>query len=124
MGTNIDYGQLITEREALIDEVMRNFRTWDGKMETGFKIIEDNNDIFEKIDTINLQLARYPEANRERYMERIKEIIGMQNDLTASMAQEREIMLEKMQELGKKNQVIKSYVSAGKGSLFIDKDVR
>ena len=124
MGTNIDYDELITEREALIDEVMGNFRTWDGKMETGFKIIEDNNDIFEKIDTINLQLARYPEANKDRYMDRIKEIIGMQNDLTASMAQEREIMLEKMQELGKKNQVIKSYVSAGKGSLFIDKDVR
>ncbi len=42
MDTNINYEELLDIRSKLVDDMLNNFSSWDGEIETGIKIIEEN----------------------------------------------------------------------------------
>lgn len=124
MVTNINHQELLDLRNKVVDNMLDNFDSWDGKVETGIKIIEDNKLQIEKIETLNLQLSRYPLAHSEEYVNKIKLVIQEQKKHDDVIKKEKEALLENMQQLNKKEQVIKSYISMNKKSIFIDKDVK
>jgi hypothetical protein len=124
MGTNINYEELLEERNRAVERILNNFRNWDKELESGLQIIKDNQVEMDRIDTLNLQLSRYPEAQRVEYIEKIKEIIEEQKKLQTLIKEKQDSLLKSMQQLNKKDMVIKNYISKSKKSLFIDKDVR
>ena len=124
MGANINFDKLLEQRNKSVDNILNNLTTWDGELDSGLEIIKINQDEIDKIDTLNLQLSRFPDAQNEEYIEKIKEIMDHQKKLQVSIKEMRQSLLENMQQLSKKNKVIKNYISKNKNPLFIDKDVR
>ncbi|WFA07905.1 hypothetical protein [Tissierella sp. Yu-01] len=124
MGANINFEELLEQRNKSVDNILNNLTTWDGELDSGLEIIKINQEEIDKIDTLNLQLSRFPDAQNEEYIEKIKEIMDQQKKLQESIKEMRQSLLENMQQLSKKNKVIKNYISKNKNPLFIDKDVR
>lgn len=124
MVTNINHQELLDLRNKIIDIVIENLNTWDDDIETGIKIIEDNQLEFDKLSTLDLQLSRFPLAHTDEYLNKINLIIEKQGNLDEAIKIKRQSLLESMQQMSKKDQVIKSYININKGSLFIDKDIR
>ena len=124
MVTNINHKDLLDKRDKVIDTVLDNFNSWDGTMEAGIILLEKNQDELDKIETLNLQLSRFPIANNEEYVSRIQNIIAEQTKLTKAIKEEQQTLLDLMNQMSKKNQVINSYISVKRDPVFIDKDVR
>jgi len=124
MVTNINHKDLLDKRDKVIDTVLENFNSWDGTMESGIILLEKNQDELNKIETLNLQLSRFPIANSEDYVSRIQIIISEQKKITEAIKEEQQTLLDKMNQMSKKNQVINSYISVKRDPVFIDKDVR
>lgn len=124
MVTNINYEELLEERSNIVDNILRRFGSWDGNLETGLEIIQVNQEDMDKLDTLSLQLSRLPSSQNEDYIEKLKSIIIEQKRLVQMMKDEKENLLQNMQQLNKKDQVIKSYIAASRKPIFIDKDVK
>lgn len=124
MVANINYDELLEQRNIAVDNILNNFKTWDGELESGLEIINRNQEEIDRIDTLNLQLSRFPDAQKEKYIEKIKEIIEEQKKLQELLKDMQSSLLVSMQQLSKKDKVIKNYISKNKKPLFIDKDVR
>lgn len=124
MVANINYDELLEQRIIAVDNILNNFKTWDGELESGLEIINRNQEEIDRIDTLNLQLSRFPDAQKEKYIEKIKEIIEEQKKLQELLKDMQSSLLVSMQQLSKKDKVIKNYISKNKKPLFIDKDVR
>ena len=124
MVTNINYEELLDLRNKLVDNILSNFESWDGQIETGTDIIRANQEEIDKIETLNLQLSRFPEAQDQKYISKLNIMISEQRKLHEAIQNKQKVLLQNMQQLSKKDQVIKSYISVNKKSIFIDKDVK
>lgn len=124
MVTNINYEELVDERNQLVEKILERFSSWDGNLGSGFQIIELNQEDIDRLDTLGLQLSRTPLARDEEYVEKLKRIVDEQKRLIQALNNEKENLLQNMQQLNKKDQVIKSYIAASKKPVFIDKDVK
>lgn len=124
MDPNLNYEELLEQRNKSVDNILNNLKSWDGELDSGLEIISLNQEEINKIDTLNLQLSRFPDAQKEEYIEKIKEIIEEQKKLQASIKDQQKSLIESMQQLNKKDKVIKNYISTSKKPLFIDKDVK
>lgn len=124
MVTNINYEELLEERCNIVDNILQRFGSWDGNLESGLEIIRINQEDMDKLDTLSLQLSRIPSAKDEEYIEKLNRLILEQKRLIQMMKDEKENLLHIMQQLNKKDQVIKSYIAASRKPIFIDKDVK
>ena len=124
MGANINFEELLEQRTIRVENILNNLKTWDGELDSGLEIIKINQEEIDKIDTLNLQLSRFPDAQNEEYIEKIKEIIDEQKKFQILIKEKQNSLLETMQQLNKKDKVIKNYISKKKYPLFIDKDVK
>jgi len=124
MVTNINHQELLDLRNKIMDIILDNLNSWDGEMESGIKIIEDNQVEIDKLETLNLQLSRFPTAHKEEYINKINLVIAEQRKMNKVIKNIQKSLLENMQQMSKKDQVIKSYININKGSVFIDKDIR
>ena len=123
MVTNINHQELLDRRDKVIDAIIENFNSWDGTMESGIRVIEVNGVELDKLETINLQLSRFPVAYNEDYINKINRILVKQKEIHQDIKNQQETLLAKLQQISKKDQVIKSYMSINKESVFIDKDI-
>lgn len=78
MDANLNYEELLEQRSKSVDNILNNLKSWDGELDSGLEIIGLNQEEIDKIDTLNLQLSRFPHAQNEEYIETIKEIIKEQ----------------------------------------------
>lgn len=124
MDPNLNYEELLEQRNKSVDNILNNLKSWDGELDTGIETLKTNQEEIDKIDILNLQLSRFPDAQKEEYIEKIKEIIEEQKKLQASIKDQQKSLIESMQQLNKKDKVIKNYISTSKKPLFIDKDVK
>ena len=124
MDPNLNYEELLEQRSKSVDNILNNLKSWDGELDSGLEIIGLNQEEIDKIDTLNLQLSRFPHAQNEEYIETIKEIIKEQKKFQDTIKKQKEFLIESMQQLNKKDKVIKNYIHTSKNSLFIDKDVK
>ncbi|NLL81333.1 MAG: hypothetical protein GX231_03385 [Tissierellia bacterium] len=124
MDANLNYEELLEQRSKSVDNILNNLKSWDGELDSGLEIIGLNQEEIDKIDTLNLQLSRFPHAQNEEYIETIKEIIKEQKKFQDTIKKQKEFLIESMQQLNKKDKVIKNYIHTSKNSLFIDKDVK
>ncbi|MDD2208867.1 MAG: hypothetical protein PHU45_05940 [Bacilli bacterium] len=124
MDPNLNYEELLEQRNKSVDNILNNLKSWDGELDTGLETLKTNQEEIDKIDILNLQLSRFPDAQKEEYIEKIKEIIEEQKKLQASIKDQQKSLIESMQQLNKKDKVIKNYISTSKKPLFIDKDVK
>ena len=124
MDPNLNYEELLEQRNKSLDNILNNLKSWDGELDTGLETLKTNQEEIDKIDILNLQLSRFPDAQKEEYIEKIKEIIEEQKKLQASIKDQQKSLIESMQQLNKKDKVIKNYISTSKKPLFIDKDVK
>ena len=124
MDPNLNYEELLEQRNKSVDNILNNLKSWDGELDTSLETLETNQEEIDKIDILNLQLSRFPDAQKEEYIEKIKEIIEEQKKLQASIKDQQKSLIESMQQLNKKDKVIKNYISTSKKPLFIDKDVK
>ena len=123
MVTNINHQELLDRRDKVIDTIFENFNSWDGNMESGIRVIDVNGVELDKLETINLQLSRFPVAYNEDYINKINRILVKQKEIHQDIKNQQETLLAKLQQISKKDQVIKSYMSINKESVFIDKDI-
>jgi hypothetical protein len=124
MGTNIDYQELLKERNAALDKILSNLKSWNGDAEEGIRIIKSNQEEMNKIDKLNLRLSGIPAAQDEEYRLKINEAIEGYRKLKLAIKERHSDLLKNMQQLHKKEEVIKNYISKKKDSLFIDKDAK
>lgn len=124
MDTNIDYKELLKERDESVDRILKNFKFWNGGIDEVIELFKENQEEMEKIDTLNLQLSRYPRAQNDEYILKIEKIIEEQKKIQTIIKETQDALLKNMQQLSKKDKVIKNYISIEKNSVFIDKDVK
>ena len=123
MVTNINHQELLDRRVKVIDAIIENQNSWDGTMESGIRVIEVNGVELDKLETLNLQLSRFPIAYNEEYVDKINQVLEKQRKIHQEIKSQQEALLVKLQQISKKDQVIKSYISINKESVFIDKDI-
>ena len=75
MDPNLNYEELLEQRNKSVDNILNNLKSWDGELDTGLETLKTNQEEIDKIDILNLQLSRFPDAQKEEYIEKIKEII-------------------------------------------------
>lgn len=124
MDENINYEKLLKQRDESVDRILKNFKFWNGGIDEVVELFRENQQEMERIDILNLQLSRYPEAQNEEYILKIEEIIEEQKKFQTFIKETRDALLKNMQQLNKKDKVIKNYISKEKNPIFIDKDVK
>lgn len=124
MDENINYEELLKQRDESVDRILKNFKFWNGGIDEVIELFKENQQEMERIDILNLQLSRYPKAQNEEYILKIEEIIEEQKRFQAFIKETRDALLKNMQQLNKKDKVIKNYISKKKNPVFIDKDVK
>ena len=123
MVTNINHQELLDRRDKVLNNIVENQNSWDGTMESGIRVIEVNGVELDKLETLNLQLSRFPIAYNDEYVDRINQVLEKQRTIHQEIKSQQEALLVKLQQISKKDQVIKSYISINKESIFIDKDI-
>lgn len=105
--------------DQILDEMLDEFKKYDGSVESGVEIIESNQiridklkDIFEKKD-----------IDLSTYQSKMEMVLKKQSKLFQSLEIEKEELLKMLQQIGKKNKVVSSYMSKNKKPIFVDKDM-
>ena len=124
MGANIDNKEVIMKMDNIVDKVLNNFKSWDGILESGIKIIEDNEVYLNEFKTLDLHIKDKNISYDEKYLSKMNEIIYEHKKLTGALKIEQNQLIVLMQQLNKKDDVINSYISVKKDSVFIDKDIK
>lgn len=125
MGTNIISIKLLEEKNQILDSILEGLRTWDGEIESGIDLMDINQKKLESIKDINNKL--YEEQgeffDQKGYYKRITEIVIEIRKMTEAMEIEKQKILKEKRVLDKKDNLIGSYITTNKNSIFIDKDI-
>lgn len=104
----------------IIDKILDNFQGLDDTLESGIDIIEANELEIDRLKDIaresNISLSE------EVYKERLEEILKKQNDLIEDIKIKQNNILKGLNQFGKKNQAINSYIKVDRQPIFIDKN--
>ena len=125
MGTDLNIEDLLKFRNAILDDVLNNMRAWDSNIESGISLIESNQVSLDNLKTLNPELYKFDAVSihDDEYNHKLSLITKELEKLTNALRCEQLNLVEGKQQLNKKNQVINSYISVKKESVFIDKDV-
>lgn len=125
MGTNIEYNKLIECRNKIIDKILDNIRYWDKNIESGLELVENNGKEIDKIKGINEEIESLNMSNPydEEYKEKLNSLYIEQKKLFKVLESKQRDLMDEKQQLNKKDQVVKNYISKKSKSIFIDKDI-
>ena len=123
MGTGLIAEDLIQRMDECMNKVLNNLKSWDGTLEFGIKILEYNEIHFDELKTLNLHLKDKSFTYNEEYLQKINEIMNEHKSITIGLKIEQERLVLLMEQLSKRDDVIKSYISVKKDPIFIDKDI-
>lgn len=125
MGTNLEYKKLIESRNNIIDDILENITNWNGDIESGIELVDNNRveigkikNINEKIDAINMS-----NIHDEEYKEKLNALYIEQKRLFKVLEIKQRELISERQQLNKKNKVAESYIYKKNKPIFIDKDI-
>ncbi|NLY45159.1 MAG: hypothetical protein GX053_04120 [Tissierella sp.] len=105
--------------DQILDEILDEFESYDGSVESGARIIESNQirmdilkDIFAKED---MALSTY-QSKMEMVLER-------QGKLIESLESEKAELMRMLEQINRRNKVVTSYLTKNRKSIFVDKDI-
>lgn len=124
MGANLTNEEIVVKMEEIVDKVLNNLKSWDGNLESAIKIVEDNEIYFDELKTFKLLLKDELITYDERYLQKMNEVLCEHKKLTTRLKVEQDRLVLSMQQLNKKDDIIKSYISVKKAPVFIDKDIK
>ena len=125
MGTNIEQDRLIKSRNEIMDGILENMRTWNGDMESGIELVENNRIDIDKIKKINEKMdsMSMPDIHDEDYRNKLNALYNEQKKLFKVLEGKQRELMEEKEQLNKKDKVVRSYINKKTESVFIDKDV-
>lgn len=125
MGSDLIIENLYQSRNEIMDEMLKDLKSWDHSLESGIGLIESNQVNLDRIQEINKDLNSINDGinNDENYLEKLNLIMTEIGNLTGGLKNKREALVEGKNQLNKKNKVIDSYISNHNDPVFIDKDV-
>lgn len=125
MGTDIDPNTLITERNHMLDKIIKDLKDWNGTPELGVEIINNNEANLDRIKDINQKLEEFAsiDIQNEEYEYKLNLIFNEQKKLMESLKGKQKELFHSIQQLGKRENVRESYVSTKQEPIFIDKDL-
>ena len=126
MGTDLDIQRLLYKRDEILDKILNDLKGWDHTIESGVELIESNQIQFNILEGINSELYKLADSpyQVEEYNLKLNAIKKELKKLVHGLQGKRSTLLEEKQQLSKKDQILKSYVSIKKDPVFIDKDVK
>ena len=126
MGTDLDIQRLVYKRDEILDKILNDLKEWDNTIESGVELIESNQIQFNILEGINSELYKLADSpyQVEEYNLKLNAIKKELKKLIHGLQGKRSTLLEEKQQLSKKDQILKSYVSIKKDPVFIDKDVK
>lgn len=124
MGTNLATGEIIQKMNEIVDKVLNNLKSWDSTLESGIKIVQDNEIYFDELKTLDLLLKDQSITYDEEYLQKMNQIVSEHKKLIIGLKIEQDQLIILMQQLNKKDSVINSYISVKKDPVFIDKDIK
>jgi len=126
MGTDLDIQRLVYKRDEILKKILNDLKEWDNTIESGVELIESNQIQFNILEGINSELYKLADSpyQVEEYNLKLNAIKKELKKLIHGLQGKRSTLLEEKQQLSKKDQILKSYVSIKKDPVFIDKDVK
>lgn len=125
MGSNLKYEKLIEARNKMIDNILENMKNWNGDIESGTKLVDNNRVKIGEIKKLNEQIDLMNISNSYdgQYKEKLNALFIEQKNLFKTLEiRQKELMNEK-QQLNKKDRVVENYISKKSKPIFIDKDI-
>lgn len=124
MGANLTTGEIVQKMNEVVDKVLNNLKSWDGDLESGIRIVEEDEIYFEELKTLDLLLIDESITYDEEYLQKMNEVLYEHEKLILGLKLEQDKLVVLMEQLNKKDHVINSYISVKKNSIFIDKDIK
>lgn len=124
MGTGINGKELSMKKNEILDMMIEDMKKWDGEIESGIELIGKNQERLNKIRRINdVVLSQSETINDKDYYEKINMAVQELRKMTAKLNEAKKELLKEKRILNKKNEMVDSYISTNKESVFIDKDI-
>ena len=124
MGENISINCLLNQRIYSIQVMLENIDNWDGSIEKAFAIIKENRVSMDKITEINEKVNSLEDTPRdEEYLQYLNRLAQSHKILTLALRKEKDSLLKSMEQVMVKKDIVKSYISLPKETIFIDKDL-
>lgn len=125
MGTNLEYKKLIESRNNIIDDILENIENWNGDIESGIELVDNNRVEIGKIKRINEKIEAMNMSNihDEEYKEKLNALYIEQKNLFKILEIKQRELINEKQQLNKKDQVARSYIHKKNKPIFIDKDI-
>lgn len=102
--------------EVLVQEMLRNVLSWDGSMEHAFKILEENDDLMKKYQSLSEKnLSEMENCRLDQLIVKTKRMIEY-------LSVEKEDFFQKINQLNQAHRITNHYVHDFSDSYFIDKD--
>ncbi|RBP70112.1 hypothetical protein DES36_101167 [Alkalibaculum bacchi] len=123
MGADLE--NLLDRRNEILKKVIANIQSWDGEIETGIGLIEENKIEFDQVikitEAVKEEQGSY--AEDEVYRTNINILSTAQRELMESLQKKKANLVGAMKQVKKRNNVVDSYISVSKRAIFIDKDI-
>ena len=125
MGANIDTQALLKKRKKILDIILKDLKSWDGTIESGVEIVEFCQTNIDKIETINQTIIKLHQRDLydEEYEIKLNLILDEQKRFTKDLKDKQNQLLNNIQQLNKKKDVVDNYISTPINPMFIDKDL-
>lgn len=123
MGADLE--KLILRRNEILEKLIANIQSWDGEIKTGIELIEANKIEFDQIIKITevLKDEHNFDVEDKAYNNNINTLYIEQKKLMESLQKKKTNLIGAMKQVKKRNNVVDSYISPSKKSIFIDKDI-
>lgn len=126
MGANLKVQEMLHSRKRIAEELLHTIRSWDGTVESGIEIIEENQIKLEQLKRIQEEAIQVPQKYLvdEAYKSILELLLQEQKSLTQILKEKQNSLLQEMKQLNKKSKVMDSYISSNRPSIFVDKDFK
>ena len=125
MGANIDTQALLKKRKEILDIILKDLKSWDGTIESGVEIVECCQVNLDKIKLANQAIIKLHQRDLydEEYEIKLNLILDEQKRFTKDLKDKQNQLLNNIQQLNKKKDVVDNYISTPINPMFIDKDL-
>ncbi len=125
MGATLNIKELTNKKEQLLDQLHDNIRSWDGTIESGVSVIEGNQYIIGEIELVNKELSKTNAGAEDLSIcnEKLIKVAEAFQNLTTNLEELKKTLLEEKKSLGRKDEVVESYIEKRNETFFINRNV-
>lgn len=125
MGADITLEKLLSERISVLNTMIINLGKDLETVEQLSQVMDFSNECINDIKKINLEITKLGEIGLydEKYEKRLAVAIQAQSEMVSKIKNKQIETIKNMEELGKRKDVIDSYVFPKMDSMFVDKEL-